>query len=311
MSIYSHVKQFDLALIRCDAAAMETTPVSAHDGELLDGIVDRPPLTLDVVPAKIPWDDPEFSERMLAEHFDQTHDAASRRFATIDEHVAWIFETVMAGAPGAVLDVGCGPGLYTERLASLGCSCLGIDFSPASIRHARATADERGAACSYILGDVRATDFGSGHDLALLLFGEFNVFDRSEGADLLPRIRQALRPSGRIVLEPQPEQAVRAAGGAAPSWYATETGLFTPGPHLVLTESAWDEETRCTLNRHLVVDAATGAVQVFGERVYAYSDGEYLAALTEAGFVDVEFHDGYGEATQPETIVITARRPAE
>ncbi|MCA9368642.1 class I SAM-dependent methyltransferase, partial [Candidatus Kaiserbacteria bacterium] len=41
---------------------------------------------------KIPWDDPAFSRRMLQEHLSQEHDAASRRFAVIDQHVAWIHD---------------------------------------------------------------------------------------------------------------------------------------------------------------------------------------------------------------------------
>jgi hypothetical protein len=32
----------------------------------------------------VPWNDPDFSERMLAEHLSQEHDLASRRSATID-----------------------------------------------------------------------------------------------------------------------------------------------------------------------------------------------------------------------------------
>jgi len=33
---------------------------------------------------KIPWDDPDFSRRMLAEHLSQEHDMASRRVEWID-----------------------------------------------------------------------------------------------------------------------------------------------------------------------------------------------------------------------------------
>jgi hypothetical protein len=32
----------------------------------------------------IPWDDPGFSDRMLAEHLSQDHDLASRKSETID-----------------------------------------------------------------------------------------------------------------------------------------------------------------------------------------------------------------------------------
>ena len=48
-------------------------------------------------------------------------DLASRKSSTIDEHVDWIFSTVLDGQPARVLDLGCGPGLYAQRLSSLGC----------------------------------------------------------------------------------------------------------------------------------------------------------------------------------------------
>ena len=92
---------------------------------------------------KIPWNDPVFSARMLREHLSQAHDAASRRFETIDKHVAWIHRTILAGRPAKILDLGCGPGLYASRLARLGHTCAGIDFSPASIAYAR----EQARAC--------------------------------------------------------------------------------------------------------------------------------------------------------------------
>ena len=86
---------------------------------------------------KIPWNDPEFSKRMLREHLSQEHDAASRRFEIIDKHVSWIHNHILNGNPTRILDLGCGPGLYTNRLARLGHQCVGIDFSPASIAYAR------------------------------------------------------------------------------------------------------------------------------------------------------------------------------
>ncbi len=81
---------------------------------------------------KIPWQDPAFSRRMLAEHLSQAHDLASRRLAWIDRQVAWIDETVLGGRPADILDLGCGPGLYCHRLAERGHRCRGIDFGPAA-----------------------------------------------------------------------------------------------------------------------------------------------------------------------------------
>ena len=66
---------------------------------------------------KIPWNDLEFSERMLEYHLAQEHDLASRRYEIIDRHVDWIHKKL--GKPSKILDLACGPGLYSIRLTRL------------------------------------------------------------------------------------------------------------------------------------------------------------------------------------------------
>jgi hypothetical protein len=68
----------------------------------------------------IPRSDPDFSRRMLAEHLTQEHDAASRRSETIDTQVAWLVSLMPEESPRDILDLACGPGLYANRLGSLG-----------------------------------------------------------------------------------------------------------------------------------------------------------------------------------------------
>ena len=45
----------------------------------------------------IPWSEPGFSERILAEHLSQAHDAASRRFEIIDKHAEF---SILGGPAG-------------------------------------------------------------------------------------------------------------------------------------------------------------------------------------------------------------------
>ncbi len=85
--------------------------------------------------SKIPWDEPGFSARMLENHLSQEHDWASRTNTAIDAQVAFIHRQLPSEAH--ILDLGCGPGLYTSRLNALGHQCTGVDFSPASINYAR------------------------------------------------------------------------------------------------------------------------------------------------------------------------------
>ena len=51
---------------------------------------------------KIPWDDPDFSRRMLVEHLTQDHDMASRRAEWIDRQAAWIHDHLLDGKPASI-----------------------------------------------------------------------------------------------------------------------------------------------------------------------------------------------------------------
>ena len=69
-------------------------------------------------------------------------------------------------------------------------------FSPASVEYARLQAAAEELNCRYTLADLRQADFESGWDLALFLFGEFNVFSPADARLLLGKTRQALKPGG-------------------------------------------------------------------------------------------------------------------
>lgn len=272
-------------------------------GAFVDHLVTRPALA--DVGRKLPWDDPAFSDRMLREHLDQSHDRASRTTSTIDAHVDWIFAELLTGRPGDLLDLGCGPGLYTERLARLGCRCRGIDISPASVRHARDVASADDLACTYVLDDVRTADLGEGHDLAMLLFGEVNTFTRFDAASLLERIAATLRPGGILLLEAHTFDSVVAEGATPPSWYTADRGLFSDHPHLVLLEHSWDD-THATASTGFHVVDDTGWVGDYSEALHAYTDDDYLQALTAAGFEDAAIADN-GAFDDQTMVVITAR----
>ena len=239
---------------------------------------------------KIPWNDPVFSARMLREHLSQAHDAASRRFETIDRHVAWIHQAILGGRTAKILDLGCGPGLYASRLARLGHTCVGIDFSPASIAYAREQARAEELPITYLERDLRRAAFGQGYDLVMLIYGEINPFRRTEAAAILSKARQALIPGGRLLLEAHTDTAIVEMGAREPSWFSAEAGLFSDRPYLCLTDHAWDARERVATNRYFVIDGATGAVTRHAESLQAYTDDAYRSLLAGCGFGEVVFH---------------------
>jgi len=250
---------------------------------------------------KIPWGEPDFSRRMLAEHLDPSHDLASRRADTIEQHVAWIHRKILGGQPARILDMGCGPGLYTSRLAALGHTTTGVDISPASIEYARA----HHPGGDYTLGDIREVDPGAGYDLAAMIYGELNAFSPEDAARIVEKAHAALRPGGKLLLEVHRHAFVHRVGQEPPSWHTAEKGLFADGPYLCLIESALDGDTAVT--RYYVVTEEGGEVRRYTAMHHAYTDDEYRRLLD--AFERVMFYPSLtGSAETGDLFVIVAER---
>ncbi len=96
--------------------------------------------------------------------------------------------------PGAsVLDVGCGPGHLTRRLAALGLDATGIDLDPAMIERATARGGGR-----YLTADVASLPFTDGaFDLAVSTLSMHHWADAHAG---ITEIGRVVRPDGRLLV---------------------------------------------------------------------------------------------------------------
>jgi SAM-dependent methyltransferase len=262
---------------------------------------------------KIPWNEPGFSRRILLEHLSQEHDLASRRFPTIDRHVEWIHQTILAGQPARILDLGCGPGLYSSRLARLGHECVGVDFSSASIAYARESARADHLRCTYVEQDIRTAGYGHGYGLAMFIYGELNVFRPSDARAILERAHDALEPDGHLLLEVHTLDCVRALGQQPATWYSAGRGLFSDRPHLCLMESFWDDQRNVATERYSILDAATGTVTRHASSTQGYTGAEYRSLLADCGFGEVVFHPSMHrdpDVSQQGLVAIVCRKRA-
>jgi SAM-dependent methyltransferase len=226
---------------------------------------------------------------MLEYHLTQEHDLASRRFDIIDRHVDWIHDKLEK--PSKILDLACGPGLYSVRLGKLGHTCRGIDFSPASIKYAREQALKEGVVVDYVLEDIRTADYGDSYDLVMFVYGEFNVFKPVDIKRVLRKAYDSLNVGGMFIAEPNRYETVRNVGTSPASWYSSQEGLFSPRPHLCLMENFWDQEKHVATTRYFIVDAETSNVTLHASSMVAYTRQNLEQILREAGFKDIMFYE--------------------
>ena len=82
------------------------------------------------------WDDEYISEQMLSIHLNPDIESASKTKATIEAETKFIIDATAMSAGKAVLDLGCGPGLYVKEFAKTGAMVTGVDLSQRSIDYA-------------------------------------------------------------------------------------------------------------------------------------------------------------------------------
>jgi SAM-dependent methyltransferase len=108
----------------------------------------------------------------------------------------------VAPAGARVLEVGCGPGHLSIRLARHGFALTGLDLGPAMITRARANADRPGnrdqRRPSFLVGDVAALAFPDrSFDLVVSTLSMHHWADPAAG---LAEIGRVLRPGGRALI---------------------------------------------------------------------------------------------------------------
>jgi SAM-dependent methyltransferase len=243
---------------------------------------------------------------MLAEHLSQDHDLASRRTEFIDRQVEWIHNGLLKGRPVSILDLGCGPGFYSHRLTMLGHGCRGIDFAPASIDYARLHNPDK-SRCRFVLADIRRAAFGGPYDLAMILFGEFNVFSQAEARAILQSVQASLNPRGALIIEAHTPEVVESMGRSEPSQQRLHSGLFSDRPHLCRTESKWLAEQKVAIQTFHITEAGGAPPKKFHSTTKAWTDPELTALLKDAGFDEVAPCDNW-PCNTPDLKLWIARR---
>jgi SAM-dependent methyltransferase len=105
--------------------------------------------------------------------------------------------------PGSsVLDVGCGVGRWSRRLAARGAYVTGVDLSPTMIAEARRRAAEEGVAdlCRFEAQDLSELDARAKFDLVLGVTVLQHILDPAALAAAVARMTAHLAPGGRMVL---------------------------------------------------------------------------------------------------------------
>ncbi|MFF7456493.1 class I SAM-dependent methyltransferase [Kitasatospora sp. NPDC008115] len=207
-------------------------------------------------------------------------------------------------AGSRVLDLCCGPGVFSVPLARRGHAVTGVDLSPPMLERARRLADGAGAKVTFVRADARTYEAPGEFDVVLNMFTSFGYFeDPADNARVLRTMHDSLTPGGTLVLD--------LAGKELLARRVTPPKVVRRGEDLVVqTDTVLDDWARLRSDWVLVRgERVTRATLVW----FVYSAVELRRMAEEAGFERIEVFGGFDGRPydeDAERLVLRAARPA-
>ena len=221
-----------------------------------------------------------------------------------DGEVDFIERALGLTEPCDLLDLCCGPGRHSVRLAKRGHRVTGVDISAYNLERAAERATEFGVGVTWREADMRETGLAeSSQDAVINMFTAFGFFDDAENQRVLEEVARVLRPGGRFFIDLVNRDSLMRRHQPR-MWSDRHNGA------VLLQEHAFDSATGCQTTHWTVVKADGERIsQSFTVRMYTLQELELRMA--QAGLVVEEAWGGLDGAEltmDSHRIVVRARK---
>jgi ubiquinone/menaquinone biosynthesis C-methylase UbiE len=234
------------------------------------------------------WTDPHISKQLLELHLNPEHDVASRGKEKIEKITDWILKK----APNQkmkILDLGCGPGLYSDLLAQKGHSVVGVDFSENSIQYAKRQAKKKQLDIEYLNKNYLELEFDNQFDLVILIYLDFCVLLPEERDKVLEIIYRALKKDGLFICDVVNGKNIDKKT-IPQSWEVQKGGFWMDTPYLALSNGYHYPEAKVLANHHIVIgESETVDTYIFWTHYYDRDD--LVPILKSKGFAEIVNHE--------------------
>jgi SAM-dependent methyltransferase len=200
-----------------------------------------------------------------------------------DVEVAGLVQIARLEAPLRILDVPCGFGRHTNRLAALGHYMTGVDLYPGFLEIARKDANARGVQVDFQQGDMRHLEFEAEFDRVTMLFTSFGYFEDEDNFRVLENVARALTLGGLFILDiPNRDTNVK----TMPFTLVTEKNN-----DLMIDRGSFETFTGRMHNRRIVIRNGVRKDKPFFVRMY--NPTEIRDWLKRANMEIIEMYGGY------------------
>jgi SAM-dependent methyltransferase len=192
---------------------------------------------------------------MLSFHLNESIDVSSRNAQFIQRSVDWIFARFALSAVSSIADFGCGPGLYTTRLAQKQVKVTGIDFSRRSIQHAVEVAERSDLSIHYVNQNYLEFETEDRFDLILMIFCDFCALSPAQRRTMLEKFHLLLKPGGHVLLDVYSLAAFEQREEIAKYELNLLNGFWSPNRYFGFLNTFKYEREKVSLDKYTIVEA--------------------------------------------------------
>lgn len=199
------------------------------------------------------WTSEHTAQQMLQYHLNDDIEASSRNSTFIEKSCNWI--TNRFNIKGKkVIDFGCGPGLYTSRLAQKDALVTGIDFSANSINHARTVAKKKGLHINYVVSDYLDFKTDEKFDLVIMIMCDFCALSPAQRRILLGKFKAILKPEGSILMDVYSLNSFEKKSESATYEKNQLFGFWSPNEYYAFVNTLKYEDEKVMLDKYTIFE---------------------------------------------------------
>ncbi len=236
------------------------------------------------------WTDEHISKQLLNIHLNPDTDLGSRKMPTIIKTANWILDTQKGKGKLNILDLGCGPGLYSEIFAQKGHCVTGVDISKTSVDYAKKSASEKKLDITYVNANYLNMDIEHDkYDLIVLIYTDMGVLAPQERDILLNLVYRGLKQGGTFIFDVLKDNDIE--NKTVPrSWEAVHSGFWKNTPHLALSESFLYKEQNVILFQHIII-GPDQKIETYRFWTHFFSQNDVKQMLVSHNFINIHTRD--------------------
>jgi SAM-dependent methyltransferase len=200
------------------------------------------------------WTDEHTSKQMLSFHLNEAIDVSSRNAEFLTRSVDWIATEFNIGRGYKIADFGCGPGLYSARLAKRGANVTGVDFSGRSIEYAKDVAAREQLNISYVHQNYLEFETEDQFDLVLLIMCDFCALSPTQRNGLLHKFHEILKPRGSVLLDVYSLSAFEQKEELTTYEVNQLNGFWSPNKYYGFLNTFKYDEEKVALDKYTIIE---------------------------------------------------------